>query len=566
MCDEIEPRRYWSEVRFPRLRDHTLISKDFFLTCRIGALKDPFDIVIGNAPWGANTITAPAKEWADNRNLRVDNKDVGPLFLLAGAEWLRSGGKLAMIQSAKSILTGAKSGALRSLLATKYQIEEVTNFTLLRFNLFRDATSPACSIVLCNKEPEGEPTIYICPKRSRSSEDEYRITFDHLDVNHIYPEELSDPLIWNVLVTGGRRDIALVRKITRNNKALNQINGASDLVMSEGVIIGNKSTTPDHLQNRRVLLDGNFPAGTDGELNAKELPLIKKLAVELGRTTEVFQTPQLLIKQGWDRSRMRFSSALVLDGEGVVCSQSYVSVHARTREAADTLVVIRNSMNSPVMSYYLGMTNGRMTYRPELLVRDILSLPVFLGDSGLKDLKEPEIALIEDALTFGIPELLKADSPDAWSSTDRQEGSTLEAFCDYFLRVLAPNGKSPGPNATIYRETDGARLPVRIIAIHLAPIDDKRIRYEDIGSGRLRARLLELHSILAGKSDGDQASRVAAVYDSHPHPTTGQPVPTIYLIRPDRNRFWSRSIALREADRLVSEKIFRTAGGSVVEK
>jgi len=569
MCDEIEPRRYWSEVRFPRLRDNTLISKDFFLTGRIDAFEEPFDIVIGNAPWGANTVTAPAKEWADNRNVRVDNKDVGPLFLLAGAEWLRPGGRLAMIQSVKSVLTGARSGVLRSLLAANYQIEEVTNFTLLRFNLFRDATSPACSIVLCDKAPNGEPTTYICPKRSRSSEDDYRIAFDHLDVNYIYAEELADPLVWNVLVTGGRRDIALVRKIIRTNKALHQIDGASDLVMSEGVIIGDESTKPDHLRDRRVLLDGNFPAETDGELNASQLPRMKELAVERGRTGEVFETPQLLIKQGWDRQRMRFSSALVVGREGVVCSQSYVSVHAKTKDAAHALASIRDSVNSPVMSYYFGMTNGRMTYRPELLVRDILSLPVFSDGAGFKDFKEPERALIEDALTFAIPELLKADSPSAWSTTERQEGGIVEAFCDYYLRVLTPNGKTAGPNATIYREIEGTQLPVRMVAIHLAPIDDRRIRYEDIGSGRLRARLLELHSILAGKSDGGQASRVATVYDTRPHPTTGQPVPTVYLIRPDRSRFWSRSIALREADRLIAERISRTAlarDGGVVEK
>ncbi len=554
MCDEIEPRRYWTETRFPKLRGVTLVAEDFFKAERWGAFAESFDVVVGNAPWGIESISDHASIWAVGKKVTVDNKDIGPLFLLYGAEWLREGGELAMIQSAKAVLTGARSARLRTLLADLYRIDEITNFTLLRFNLFRDATSPACCVVLTRTETRDQPVTYICPKRNGSSDDDFRIIYDTMDVNAVYPEEIADPLIWNVLVVGGRRDLTLVRRIKAASVALDEIENITDFEIGEGVIVGNESSMPAYLQDRRILPKSGFPPGTGRYLDVSGLPRRKTFAVERGRTETLFTTPQLLIRQSWDSDKLRYDAALVRGNEGVVCTQSYVSVHARTEKAAVFLTALCDSLHSPLMSYYLAMTNGRMAYRPELLVRDLKTMPVFPVD-GLH-LNEAEEALIDDAMKFSIPELVKDESAWAQSSTDR-EGGLVEAFCDYYLRVLDPmNGLSP--NATIFRENE-TDLPLRMIAIHLAPIDDQRIRYETFGTGVLRHRLVELHTMLLSTSSGSQPGKIATVYDVVTTPD-GRNVPTIYLIRPDRNRFWSRTAALREADRLVMQELFGSIG------
>lgn len=564
MCDEIEPRRYWAEVRFPPLRDHTLVTSDLFLADRTGALSEPFDIVVGNAPWGAGSVTDAAERWAESRDIAIDNNDVGPLFVFAGLEWLRDGGRVAMIQSVKAFLTGAKSHNARTFVSSRYQVEEITNFTLLRFNLFQGATSPACCIVVQKVAPTGEPTTYICPKRSGASEDHYRIAFDHLDVNFVSAADFDDALIWNVLVAGGSRDLALIRKISAHSIPIHEIEGANDLIMSEGVIVGNESKTPPHLQNRHVLLTRNFPAGTDGELRATRLPIRERLAVERGRTAAVFEVPQLIIKQGFDRKAGRFRSAIVVGDEGVVCSQSYVSISAKSEIAAEALTSVRDSINSAVMSYYLGLTSGRMTYRPELLAEDFGTLPVFEPDFERNDLKEPERALIEDAHRFAIPELLKSSNAETLSETSRGCDDPLWSFCDYYLKVLAP--LNIDANATVFREADDIKLPLRLVAIHLAAMDGQRIRTEDVGSDRLRDNLMKLHALLESGRRGSVNRRIATVYEAQAHPVTGALIPTVYLIRPDRSRFWSRSIALREADRFVAEGLLKSTPSAAGER
>lgn len=564
MCDEIEPRRYWAEVRFPHLRDHTLITSDFFLSESSGALEQPFDIVVGNAPWGANTKTAAADKWAAAREVAINNNDIGPLFVFAGLEWLRDGGRIAMVQSTTAFLTGAKSSQTRAL-ASSYQIEEITNFTLLRFSLFQGATSPACCIVVHKTAPTGEPTVYICPKRIGSSEDNYRITFDHLDVNQVSAADLSDPVVWNVLVTGGPRDLALVKKIITHSRPIDEIEGAEAFVMSEGIIIGDESKTPPFLQNRRVLLTRNFPVGTAGELRASDCEFREKLAVERARTPSVFQAPQLIIKQGFDRKQARFRSAVVLGKEGVVCSQSYISIAATSEMAARALLTIRDSINSAVMSYYLGLTSGRMTYRPELLVEEFGTLPIVDKDFEANNLKEPERILIEDAHRFAIPEMLKASRVGTAAETSRDHDDPLSGFCAEYLKVLSAVGLSA--SATVFREAEGARLPLRMVGIHFAAQDRAEIFIEEIGTGQLRDHLLSLHALLDKGAGGGANRRIATIYDTSVHPSTGVVCPTVYLIRPDRDRFWSRSIALREGDRFVADGLFETAfpetGGAV---
>jgi hypothetical protein len=45
--------------------------------------------------------------------------------------------------------------------------------------------------------------------------------------------------------------------------------------------------------------------------------------------------------------------------------------------------------------------------------------------------------------------------------------------------------------------------------------------------------------------------RVARIYDSVQ--LNGQTVPTIYLIKPDKIRYWTRSMALRDADEVAAD-------------
>ena len=101
MCDEIEPRHYWTQVAFPSMRQRRLICSDFFVDGVPGfdASLDArsYDLVVGNAPFGANVITNDAQRWAESGEHRwtIPNKDIGGLFLAKAGELAKDNGVVA---------------------------------------------------------------------------------------------------------------------------------------------------------------------------------------------------------------------------------------------------------------------------------------------------------------------------------------------------------------------------------------------------------------------------------------------------------------------------------------
>ena len=102
ICDEIEPRHYWTRVTFPPMRQRRLVCSDFFNENQKGfnTKEDAqsYDLVIGNAPWGAGVITDDASTWAtrDDRNWTIPYNDIGGLFLAKGAELVSENGRIAL--------------------------------------------------------------------------------------------------------------------------------------------------------------------------------------------------------------------------------------------------------------------------------------------------------------------------------------------------------------------------------------------------------------------------------------------------------------------------------------
>ena len=110
MCDEIEPRYYWTQVTFPQMRQRRLICADFFEENQdgfaSGADSGSYDLIIGNAPFGKGVITTAARRWAatGRRKWTIPNKDIGGLFLAKSAQLISKTGLVALIQSANTIL------------------------------------------------------------------------------------------------------------------------------------------------------------------------------------------------------------------------------------------------------------------------------------------------------------------------------------------------------------------------------------------------------------------------------------------------------------------------------
>ena len=167
-----------------------------------------------------------------------------------------------------------------------------------------------------------------------------------------------------------------------------------------------------------------------------------------------------------------------------------------------------------------------------------------------------EWTLIKDLVQFTFADFKGDASSPGRQPTERGVEPDLKAYARSFAGVLkAGFGADKKVCVTVFQETSDLNLPVRMVAVHLGWPNADEFRVEPLSPGKLRSRLEELNEKFlttpAGREGGIFYQRVARVYDTVKRRGVG--VPTVYLIKPDRLRYWTRSAAMRDADEVAAD-------------
>jgi hypothetical protein len=573
-----------------------------------------FDLVIGNAPWGDKSIKGTsdatampadgvgkptrkakkgdnvpptkAEEWAKTNGWPIANNDIGPLFLAKGAALLRNGGSVAMVQPASTLLYQRAGNAveLRQKLFSCFTFDEVANLSAIRFELFPEAVGPACVVIFGSAKPSpDEPFLYFYPKPLRDAQAGARFIIEPQDVNRItHGEAETDPLVWVALAVGGRRDLELVRRLA-GLPSLAKLHREGRILKREGIIRGKRRRLEAVLVGRRFFQASRFPANAFRELDADALEERFDGYVHYRDSSdpEPFKLPQLLIKQTLRAKEGRFRAALIRSSDpewGVVCTQSYLSIRDLDNNGAN-IKAAWLAYNSLLAAYFLTATSSRvMHYRQEGLVEEMLNVPLPPYASGMLNgvdspedvdarireairLTEAQWVLVEDFVRFIIPEAMQKKASDGRKVTVRSNGETNEGleltqYAHFFIRVLKSTfGKDNAVCATVFEEPSSERLPVRLVAIHFDWPGRKPLTVDPMGKEGLFEKLRLLYKgALSPKSralsgDGLGFQRVAFLF--HSHGEDGRRIPSLYIIKPDQRRYWTRSVAMRDADQLA---------------
>lgn len=589
MCDEIDPKHYWSKVQFPTLRGSTIVASDFFKEDIAGfrAKEDAesFDIIAGNPPWGRKTIRGSDLSMWEKEGWEVADKNIGPMFLPKAAALSKRKGIVSLLQPS-GMLTNNMGTAIRfrRKLFSSFKFHHVVNLSTLRFGLYKEAIGPSCIVTFSSETPDGTPFSYLAPKEMKTLDDDLRIVIEPNDVQFICQDDAaSASIIWSALTWGGPRELALLRQLD-GKLSLKSLLHDDKISKRRGIVRSDRGRKDEEILNRRILESREFPRGTFLYLNTDELPLNDDPMVDGKASTDysAFNLPQLIIKQGWQAGSKRFGAAIVKDNrKGILCSQSYTSIHLKQgpKEILETACLV---MNSRFATFYLTLVSGRMaTFIPTVTVDDLLSVPLpeirpnlFDGLSdyeGVDDcvrevfgFSESEWILIDDLFDYTLPDFKgNSDSPGRLPTRPMQLADGvrdpehfLKSYCDYFFRVLkAGFGADKYISATIFSESDDSLLPVRLVAIHLDDVKDGDICIEKYSSAELRDQLLKWDALLSSSSSGISKGafnqRVAKIYDVVNR--KGNRIPTVYLMKPDRCRYWTRSIAMRDADSIAAD-------------
>ena len=580
MCDEIEPRHYWSQVTFPSMRDKRLICSDFFSEDISGFRSDrdaeKYDLVIGNVPWGAGVTSEAAKEWSvrDEKQWDISNHDIGALFLAKGAKLVSQDGRVALIQSANALLfnIGTTAKRFRKRLFSEFTVETIYNLSALRFTVFggkahttKKSVSPVCVVIMQSAVPSPDTIIeYVCPKNVRPLVDEFTILIEPLDHNILESwQAADDPQIWSQLMWGQTRDLQLIKRL-QTYPNLNNLPGDRTVSAQRGIVFGDRKKTANYFDGRRLFDAKEFPQSDDFTIPVDNLPVVRDLKVDLRASSKLdaYQWPQLLVKLSYKRESGRFHARLNKSRKtgAVLCNQSYLSIHGDM----DVLEAACIAHNSLIAVYFQFLTSGRVAaYRPKMSKDDILRLPIPEPVSGLlKDMKgyqdldnlafqlfnlgDAERVLIEDAVRYTFEDFLGSEhSPGRRSTTLEGNEDHLTSYCDHVVRVLkAGFGRDKEVAATIFSSAS-EHIPFRLVAFELTKSKKSGIQVQEARSSELLNQLSELANGFDSKGGSLFHQRVARIYD------VVNDTPTIFIVKPDEKRFWTRSIGLDDGDKIA---------------
>jgi hypothetical protein len=580
MCDELEPRYIWDRVKFPLLRGSRFIAADFFQEDCAGFRtlneRESYDIVVGNAPWGTGTVkkSPHGRKWAKAYHWDISYNDIGPLFLAKGAKLAKPDGYVSMLQSSGLLFkTSGKALSFRRQLLKKYRVEHIVNLSALRFGLFADAVGPACNFCLRPTPPNGAPISYVSPKPSRSPDDEFRIVFEAYDYHAVYADEADEhPSIWTALMWGGRRDHALLQRLARFS-SVEKLEQKRLVQTRVGIIWGDRSKRQDAIVGRPLLDADDFPQHDFPFVDAISLPTNSDAFIHSKDSSDfsAFLSPQLILKLSWLGADRRFHARIVRPqaGQGVICTQSYVSVHfePNARALMDTSCLV---YNSKLATYYMLLTSSHLaTFRQKVQTDELLRVPLPDRPMTIEGVTTPELADIRLREAFQLKAAEWTLIDDVFEHTMRAfisdkpaiaDQAMLQQYGETFTRVLrAGFGQEKSISVTVYRTPSNLPTPVHLVAVHLDWTGNGQlVRFHDVNTEDLLERIVELSRAVEHRSnDGTTIRRrVFHIYDTITHGRNK--VPTVYLCKPNLSRYWTRSIAMRDAD-VVSADLVRLA-------
>jgi len=297
-------------------------------------------------------------------------------------------------------------------------------------------------------------------------------------------------------------------------------------------------------------------------------------------TEEAYRAPHILIKKGLRDNKFCASFSM-----HDFAFRDTITGISGSRDSVDLMKAITVFLNSSLATYLLFLTSSSWgVERPTVHPSEVLALPGIpfeMSEStirhlsgkydeiseimarGISDegnsirkieeetdttiynnlrLSESEICLIEDTIQYGLGFFQQGDRSEACDIVDTADlVGYAETFCDVVNGFLRFGEKKT--TATVYE----GESPIRLVSICLIRKDLPRtvrtIRSKVAFDRALRS--LE-EKLLEEYSEGVYVRRDVKLYD----------VDTIYIAKYDERRFWTRSMAFRDADHTLAEGLW----------
>nr|WP_210422047.1 N-6 DNA methylase [Rhizobium sp. ACO-34A] len=528
LCDALEPEDIRASVQlFPKLTDRTLIESCFFEAREKARIDGPVGVVVGNPPFESALKTEGAQRsyarFTEALGAGAD-KQVAYLFLQEAMELLAPGGVLSMLQQ-YNLIYNASSAPVRAAFFMRWDVREILDFVSIRglFSKGGADTKIVAVVAEASEAPQDRRILHAVFRRAGRADAEQGFDIDYYDLHWLPRSEVlaePGPDIWRAGLLGGARAYGLVKRLKRY-RTLKQHAAERGWHVREGFVEGQKgvSRSADHLIGKPLLPSA---ALTLNGIDKSQITVVPDKPIEGPRSAELFTPPMLLVREHED-----LPHAIWL-ADYLTFKNQIVGFAQAQRDDLEVVARWLEAESIPLRAYAAGISTKLFTQKATNVAgADVLALP--FPEDGDLDLSDNERIIAED-IVFQYREFIRKGSESHLLREDA--GPALEDFARLFCKQIG----------AVYREKPLVSLPPRRwpgIVCHPFVFGSGTIDWEGEESlhGKVDALLREQ------KGASVSITRIARIYDGH----------FIFLLKPDRLRYWLRSVALRDSDDVLAD-------------
>ncbi len=533
LCDSLEPEVLRSSNKpFPLLAGITLHQSCFFEAKEKNLVKEPIGAMVGNPPF-TSKLNTPGAERSYERYTAthglLPDKQLAYLFLHESMEMVADGGVLSMLQQ-YNFLYNQQSLEFRRRFIAKWDVREVLDFISVP-GLFKKSGANTKIVVIIAEAalpPVNRKILHATFRRSGRTYAEQGFDIDYYDL-HWIPRQLtlSNDAVWRTDLLGGGRVLGFVDRL-KKFRTLEEYAKAQGWDYGEGFIEGGRkvSRPANHIIGKPLL---RSEALTSDGIDVTAITEAPNKSYERPRSEKRFSPPMLLV-----REQMNIPHALWTKNYLTYTQQIVGFCAPQEGEAKLSSISTWLSDNGLALKAYLALISSRLFIQKATVIQadDIFSIPY--PESEDLDLSFNEEILVDDIVAYYRDLIMSGDS-----SAVMTEGAfmALSDFNKVFTRQL---------NA-IYKKN-----PLQALESQTWPgiICQPFVFGEGVvdwsGADTLKDKLDALLREQQGTTL--QVTRICRIYDGN----------FMFLLKPDRLRYWLRSVALRDADETLAD--LRTQG------
>jgi len=524
LCEALDVEAIQGSAKlFPKLQGTSLHvgcffeARDHLRAANVGA-------ILGNPPFqsdlGTPGAVASAREFAAEHG-NLPDKQLAYLFLHDCLPLLQPGGVLCVLQP-YGLLYNEGTVGLRRALFERWDIREVLDMISIRGIFGKADTKVFALLAEALPPPPDRKILHAVFRRTGTVSAQRGFDIDHYDL-HWLPRQvvLDDAAIWRANLLGGGRVRDFVDRLRRMRTLAGFLAEQTGWDHGEGFIAGRGGAAEpaEHITGQPVLPSEALTA--DG-VDESAIFTWDDRPIERPRTRARFTAPSLLIREHIDLPN-------TLRRTGYLTYRHQILGICAPKAQLHKLEKIKRWIDSEkriLQAYALATSRKAMTQKATTLTAaDITDLP-FPNTADL-EVSANEQIIADDIVEF-YSEFIRVgeDSP----LLARPAASGLLGFCEVFTRQINCIYANLRP-CTAHRWPGAVCQPF--------VFGDGVVDWS--GADALRARLARLLERQQG--GGLTLRRISRIYDG----------PFVFLLKPDRLRYWLRSVALRDADETLAD-------------